>query len=218
MTDVRETFDGLSGESEGAYLISIKVAKEMINLNETLRRIKVRLSIMNVASYNSVMMLGGNSVYGMSRNDGCNDKKRRPLEWRQKCGFRSNALTPGHISTRLTSQLWDDRTTANMLDRIAMASGISEAICQAWHSDCFPDASLLICLDGSHIVDGNCCLAASLGNLRRAYEIWMLLEYGFFKADKGTNVDFISKLSGVGMITWSYHWLKWHLSEENFSP
>lgn len=117
-----ETFDRIMGVNlKGAYLISIKVAKEMIRLNETLpEEEKVHLSIMNVASYNSVMMLGGNSVYGMSKGGVAAMTRSQAIEW-AKYGFRSNALTPGHISTKLTAQLWDDPYFSKfMLDRIAM--------------------------------------------------------------------------------------------------
>ena len=117
-----ETFDRIMGVNlKGAYLISIKAAKEMIRLNETLpEEEKVHLSIMNVASYNSVMMLGGNSVYGMSKGGVAAMTRSQAIEW-AKYGFRSNALTPGHISTKLTAQLWDDPYFSKfMLDRIAM--------------------------------------------------------------------------------------------------
>lgn len=118
-----DTFDKIIGVNlKGAYNISISVAKEMIRINESrAENEKVHLSIMNVASYNSVMMLGGNSVYGMSKSGIAAMTRSQAIEW-AKYGFRSNALTPGHISTKLTAQLWDDPYYSKyMLDRIAMA-------------------------------------------------------------------------------------------------
>ena len=117
-----DTFDKIIGVNlRGAYLMSIKVAKEMIKRNEELaENERIHLSIMNVASYNSVMMLGGNSVYGMSKSGIAAMTRSQAIEW-AKYGFRSNALTPGHISTKLTAQLWDDPYYSKyMLDRIAM--------------------------------------------------------------------------------------------------
>ena len=153
MTDgSEETFDRIIGVTlKGAYLISIKVAKEMINLNETLPEDKkVRLSIMNVASYNSVMMLGGNSVYGMSKSGVAAMTRSQAIEW-AKYGFRSNALTPGHISTRLTSQLWDDPYYSKyMLDRIAMAR-------PGYPSDMLGMA-VLIASDASAYMSGQLCI------------------------------------------------------------
>lgn len=153
MTDGSEdTFDRIIGVNlKGAYLISIKVAKEMIKLNETLpEEEKVRLSIMNVASYNSVMMLGGNSVYGMSKSGVAAMTRSQAIEW-AKYGFRSNALTPGHISTKLTSQLWDDPYYSKyMLDRIAMAR-------PGYPSDMLGMA-VLIASDASAYMSGQLCV------------------------------------------------------------
>lgn len=147
-----ETFDRIIGVNlKGAYLISIRVAKEMIKLNETLpEEEKVHLSIMNVASYNSVMMLGGNSVYGMSKSGVAAMTRSQAIEW-AKYGFRSNALTPGHISTKLTAQLWDDPYYGKyMLDRIAMAR-------PGYPSDMLGMA-VLIASDASAYMSGQLCI------------------------------------------------------------
>lgn len=147
-----KTFDKIIGVNlKGTYLISIKVAKEMIKLNETLPEgKKVHLSIMNVASYNSVMMLGGNSVYGMSKSGIAALTRSQAIEW-AKYGFRSNALTPGHISTKLTAQLWDDPYYSKyMLDRIAMAR-------PGYPSDMLGMA-VLIASDASSYMSGQLCI------------------------------------------------------------
>ena len=147
-----ETFDRIIGVNlKGVYLISIKVAKEMIKINETLPEgKKIHLSIMNVASYNSVMMLGGNSVYGMSKSGIAALTRSQAIEW-AKYGFRSNALTPGHISTKLTAQLWDDPYYSKyMLDRIAMAR-------PGYPSDML-GMSVLIASDASAYMSGQLCI------------------------------------------------------------
>lgn len=147
-----ETFDRIIGVNlKGSYLISINVAKKMIALNETLPDDKkVRLSIMNVASYNSVMMLGGNSVYGMSKSGVAAMTRSQAIEW-AKYGFRSNALTPGHISTKLTAQLWDDPYYSKyMLDRIAMA--------RPGYPEDMLGMSVLLASDASAYMSGQLCI------------------------------------------------------------
>lgn len=147
-----ETFDRIIGVNlKGSYLISIKVAKEMIKLNETLpEEEKVHLSIMNVASYNSVMMLGGNSVYGMSKSGVAAMTRSQAIEW-AKYGFRSNALTPGHISTKLTTQLWDDPYYSKyMLDRIAMA--------RPGYPEDMLGMAVLLASDASAYMSGQLCI------------------------------------------------------------
>ncbi|MCD8363353.1 MAG: SDR family oxidoreductase [Lachnospiraceae bacterium] len=147
-----ETFDRIIGVNlKGSYLISISVAKKMIALNETLpEEQKVHLSIINVASYNSVMMLGGNSVYGMSKSGVAAMTRSQAIEW-AKYGFRSNALTPGHISTKLTTQLWDDPYYSKyMLDRIAMA--------RPGYPEDMLGMSVLLASDASAYMSGQLCI------------------------------------------------------------
>ena len=147
-----ETFDRIIGVNQkGSYLMSINVAKKMIALNETLpEEKKVHLSIINVASYNSVMMLGGNSVYGMSKSAVAAMTRSQAIEW-AKYGFRSNALTPGHISTKLTTQLWDDPYYSKyMLDRIAMA--------RPGYPEDMLGMSVLLASDASSYMSGQLCI------------------------------------------------------------
>ena len=148
-----DTFDKIIGVNlRGAYLMSIKVAKEMIKRNEELaENERIHLSIMNVASYNSVMMLGGNSVYGMSKSGIAAMTRSQAIEW-AKYGFRSNALTPGHISTKLTAQLWDDPYYSKyMLDRIAMA--------RPGYPEDMIGMAVLIASDASSYMSGQLCVA-----------------------------------------------------------
>lgn len=147
-----DTFDKIIGVNlRGAYLMSIKVAKEMIKRNEELaENERINLSIMNVASYNSVMMLGGNSVYGMSKSGIAAMTRSQAIEW-AKYGFRSNALTPGHISTKLTAQLWDDQYYSKyMLDRIAMA--------RPGYPEDMIGMAVLIASDASSYMSGQLCV------------------------------------------------------------
>lgn len=147
-----DTFDKIIGVNlKGAYNISIAVAKEMIKINEDRTDDKkVRLSIMNVASYNTVMMLGGNSVYGMSKSGIAAMTRSQAIEW-AKYGFRSNALTPGHISTKLTAQLWDDPYYSKyMLDRIAMA--------RPGYPEDLVGMAVLLASDASAYMSGQLCI------------------------------------------------------------
>ncbi len=109
-----ETFDRIIGVNlKGAYFMSQAVAE---NMKENKNG-----SIINVASYNAVMMLGGNCIYGASKSGVAALTRSQAIEW-AKYGIRSNALSPGHISTVLTAPLWDDPVRSKyMLDRIAMA-------------------------------------------------------------------------------------------------
>ena len=108
------------------------------------------MSIMNVASYNSVMMLGGNSVYGMSKSGIAAMTRSQAIEW-AKYGFRSNALTPGHISTKLTAQLWDDPYYSKyMLDRIAMA--------RPGYPEDLVGMAVLLASDASAYMSGQLCI------------------------------------------------------------
>ena len=147
-----DTFDKIIGVNlKGAYNISISVAKEVIRINDDrAENEKVRLSIMNVASYNSVMMLGGNSVYGMSKSGIAAMTRSQAIEW-AKYGFRSNALTPGHISTKLTAQLWDDPYYSKyMLDRIAMA--------RPGYPEDLIGMAVLLASDASAYMSGQLCI------------------------------------------------------------
>lgn len=109
-----ETFDRIIGVNlKGAYFMSQAAAKYMKEQKSG--------SIINVASYNAVMMLGGNGVYGASKSGIAALTRAQAIEW-AKYGIRSNALSPGHISTPLTAPLWEDPVRSKyMLDRIAMA-------------------------------------------------------------------------------------------------
>ncbi|MDO4260710.1 MAG: SDR family oxidoreductase [Eubacteriales bacterium] len=109
-----ELFDRIMGVNlKGAYFMS-QAAAEVMKKNQS-------GSIINVASYNAVMMLGGNSIYGASKSGVAAMTRSQAIEW-AKYGIRSNALSPGHIRTQLTAPLWDDPELSKyMLDRIAMA-------------------------------------------------------------------------------------------------
>lgn len=109
-----QTFDRIIGVNlKGMYFMSQETAKHMIQQQKG--------SIINVCSYNSVMMLGGNGIYGASKSGVAAITRAQAIEW-AKYGIRSNAISPGHISTPLTAPLWNDPVRSKyMLDRIAMA-------------------------------------------------------------------------------------------------
>jgi len=112
-------------------------------------------SIINIASYNSVMMLGGCGLYGASKSGVAALTRAQGIEL-AKYGIRSNALTPGHIKTPLTTQLWADPVRSKyLLDRIAMARpGVPEDLI---------GMTVLLASDASaymtglmYVVDGGC--------------------------------------------------------------
>lgn len=109
-----KTFDTIIGVNlKGVYFMSQAVAKHMRQAGQG--------SIINVCSYNAVMMLGGNGIYGASKSGVAALTRAQSIEW-AKYGIRSNAISPGHISTPLTAPLWNDPVRSTyMLDRIAMA-------------------------------------------------------------------------------------------------
>lgn len=108
-----ETYDRIMGVNlKGAFFLSQEVAKQMMAAKTG--------SIINVASYNAVMMLGGCGVYGASKSGVAAMTRAQSIEWAQY-GIRSNALAPGHISTPLTAPLWNDPERSSfLLQRIAM--------------------------------------------------------------------------------------------------
>ena len=108
------TFDRIVGINlKGVYFMSQEVAKHMIQAHKG--------SIINIASYNSVMMLGGCGIYGATKSGVVALTRAQTVEW-AKYGIRSNAIAPGHIQTELTTKTWETPKLANfLLDRIAMA-------------------------------------------------------------------------------------------------
>jgi len=112
--DVEEsTYDRIMDINlKGVYFTSQEVAKHMIR--------RKRGVILNVASHNSVGMLGGCSVYGASKSAIAALTRSMAIEW-AKHGIRANAIAPGHILTELTAVTWDHPERSKYLrDRIAM--------------------------------------------------------------------------------------------------
>jgi NAD(P)-dependent dehydrogenase (short-subunit alcohol dehydrogenase family) len=97
---------------KGLYFISQEVAKHM--------RTAGKGSIINMASHNSVGMLGGCSVYGATKSAVTALTRSMAVEW-AKFGIRANAMAPGHILTPLTTVTWEHPTRSEYLkERIAM--------------------------------------------------------------------------------------------------
>ncbi len=107
-------YDRIMGVNlKGVFFLSQEVAKHMITRKSG--------SIINIASYNAVMMLGGVSIYGMSKSGVAALTRSQAIEL-AKHGIRANAISPGHIHTPLTEPLWTDPERSQFLiDRIAMA-------------------------------------------------------------------------------------------------
>ncbi|MCI8415913.1 MAG: SDR family oxidoreductase [Lachnospiraceae bacterium] len=108
-----ETFDRIVAVNlKGVHFLSQEVAKRMKETGGG--------SVINVTSYNSVMMLGGCGVYGATKSGVAALTRAQAIEWAE-FGIRSNAICPGHISTPLTEPLWTDQVRSKfLLDRIAM--------------------------------------------------------------------------------------------------
>jgi len=96
---------------KGLYFISQETAKHM--------RKAGRGNIINMASHNSVGMLGGCSVYGATKSAVAALTRSMAVEW-AKFGIRANAIAPGHILTPLTTVTWEHPTRSVYLrERIA---------------------------------------------------------------------------------------------------
>ena len=107
------TYDRIMGVNlKGVYFLSQEVGKQMVAQKSG--------SIINISSYNAVMMLGGCGVYGATKSGVLALTRSQAVEW-AKHGIRSNALCPGHIKTPLSVPQWTDPVrTEYLLDRIAM--------------------------------------------------------------------------------------------------
>ncbi|MDR0465554.1 MAG: glucose 1-dehydrogenase [Treponema sp.] len=112
--DVEEsTYDNIMNINlKGLYFISQEAAKHMIKQKKG--------NIINIASHNSVGMLGGCSVYGASKSAVAALTRSMAIEWARH-GIRANALAPGHILTNLTTVTWEHPERSKYLrERIAM--------------------------------------------------------------------------------------------------
>lgn len=112
--DVEEsTYDKIMDINlKGVYFLSQAVAKYMIKEKNG--------NIINIASHNSVGMLGGCSVYGATKSAITALTRSMAVEWSQY-GIRANAIAPGHILTPLTTVTWEHPERSQYLrERIAM--------------------------------------------------------------------------------------------------
>ena len=112
--DVEEhTYDKIMDINlKGLYFLTQEVARFMIKRGKG--------NILNIASHNSVGMLGGCSVYGASKSAVTALTRSMAIEW-AKHGIRANALAPGHILTDLTKATWEHPERSKFLkERIAM--------------------------------------------------------------------------------------------------
>jgi len=112
--DVEEsTYDRIMDINlKGLYFLSQEVAKHMMKAGKG--------NIINMASHNSVGMLGGCSVYGATKSAVAGLTRSMAVEWAQY-GIRANAIAPGHIITPLTTVTWEHpERSAYLRERIAM--------------------------------------------------------------------------------------------------
>nr|WP_281355210.1 glucose 1-dehydrogenase [Anaerotalea alkaliphila] len=108
-----ETYDRIMDINlKGLYFLSQEVAKDMMK--------RKRGNIINMASHNSVGMLGGVSVYGATKSAVTALTRSMAVEW-ARYGIRANAIAPGHILTPLTQVTWEHPVrSAYLKERIAM--------------------------------------------------------------------------------------------------
>ncbi len=108
-----ETYDRIMNINlKGLYFLSQEVAMHMMEQHSG--------NIINMASHNSVGMLGGCSVYGATKSAVTALTRSMAVEWAQY-GIRANALAPGHILTPLTTVTWEHPQRSQYLkERIAM--------------------------------------------------------------------------------------------------
>ena len=114
LLDVEEdTYDRIMQINlKGLYFLSQEAAKHMRKAGKG--------NIINMASHNSVGMLGGCSVYGATKSAVAALTRSMAVEW-AKFGIRANAIAPGHILTPLTTVTWEHPTRSVYLrERIAM--------------------------------------------------------------------------------------------------
>lgn len=112
--DVEEaTYDKIMGVNlKGLYFFTQEAAKHMIEAKKG--------SIINMASHNSVGMLGGCSVYGATKSAVTALTRSMAVEWASH-GIRANAIAPGHILTALTTVTWEHPERSRYLkERISM--------------------------------------------------------------------------------------------------
>lgn len=97
---------------KGLYFFTQEVVKHMITQKKG--------NIINMASHNSVGMLGGCSVYGATKSAVTALTRSMAIEW-AKHGIRANAIAPGHILTSLTTVTWEHPERSEYLkERISM--------------------------------------------------------------------------------------------------
>lgn len=112
--DVEEdTYDRIMDINlKGAFFVSQAVGHYMMKQNSG--------SIINIASHNTGWVLGGCSVYAATKSGMVALTKAQAVEW-AKFNIRSNAISPGHIKTALTTVTWEHPERSKyLLDRIAM--------------------------------------------------------------------------------------------------
>lgn len=108
-----ETYDRIMDINlKGVYFVSQAVGHYMRKQNGG--------SIINIGSHNTGWVLGGCSVYAATKSGIVALTKAQAVEW-AKFGIRSNAISPGHIQTPLTTVTWEHPVRSKyLLEHIAM--------------------------------------------------------------------------------------------------
>ena len=108
-----ETYDRIMDINiKGAFFLSRAVAPYM--------KAQMGGSIINIGSHNTGAILGGVSVYGISKSGLMSLTRSQAVEW-AKYNIRANCLSPGHIKTELTTVTWEHPERSKyLLERIAL--------------------------------------------------------------------------------------------------
>ena len=158
-----ETYDRIMDVNmKAVFIISQEVGKHMFRQKNG--------NIINIGSHNDEDMLGGCSVYGVSKSGVRSLTRSMAVEWAQY-GIRANCISPGHFLTPLSQVTWDHPTRSVWLrDRIAMKRPGTPEELVGMVLMMASDASSYMTGQAYH-VDGGCLVGGNPWDFDTAYHI-----------------------------------------------